>query len=545
MSDKWNRWRVMVRLILPLTTRNSLSQPKPIEAQFRFAAKALYWVRQFFTDEEPKIEKSSLIDQRGIRGPQEKEAFILSQKARQIRLQEVKQQLDALKIKASKLEQKIQSDTEQFQILNSEIQKVKEAEAFMTQKHERALRKQKLEETKAAQSQCRQAIQKLDEERNHIFQIQAVQQHELAMINLELEFYKELGKRKEKFDQLRKLSDLENEKKKEIKHLNAAREELELKIDEQGKQIRKLGRKLDTTNDQIEDINRNTDSTQKQQNREQDRLETYQAALVKTMQQIQEMQNLAPDLYAEFSASFEKITHASEVALNKQLENGMVKFDNARHQEGIDPAAEDNYRKAKEEFERLETEYQQSKILLENDKERTAKLKEDLETTINMRVLEINKRFAVYMAAFQFQGEISWEPREDKKGRTHFHLYLKARKEGHRGTMEDVSVKARGGRVGKGVSGGEESLSSLLFALALLQNLETTPGFIVLDEFDSALDEQRKSKVFDLYVEQLKRKLIILTTKTHEAEYVNRFKIAFVVQHDPSIPKSKVTGIRL
>ncbi|AEH54599.1 SMC domain protein [Heyndrickxia coagulans 2-6] len=457
----------------------------------------------------------------------------------------MKQQLDALKIKASKLEQKIQSDTEQFQILNSEIQKVKEAEAFMTQKHERALRKQKLEETKAAQSQCRQAIQKLDEERNHIFQIQAVQQHELAMINLELEFYKELGKRKEKFDQLRKLSDLENEKKKEIKHLNAAREELELKIDEQGKQIRKLESKLDTTNDQIEDINRNTDSTQKQQNREQDRLETYQAALVKTMQQIQEMQNLAPDLYAEFSASFEKSTHASEVALNKQLENGMVKFDNARHQEGIDPAAEDNYRKAKEEFERLETEYQQSKILLENDKERTAKLKEDLETTINMRVLEINKRFAVYMAAFQFQGEISWDPREDKKGRTHFHLYLKARKEGHRGTMEDVSVKARGGRVGKGVSGGEESLSSLLFALALLQNLETTPGFIVLDEFDSALDEQRKSKVFDLYVEQLKRKLIILTPKTHEAEYVNRFKIAFVVQHDPSIPKSKVTGIRL
>ncbi|MGG3423640.1 hypothetical protein [Heyndrickxia faecalis] len=158
-----------------------MSQPRPTEAQFRFAAKALYWVRQFFTDEEPKIEKSSLIDQRGIRGPQEKEAFILSQKARQIRLQEVKQQLDALKIKASKLEQKIQSDTEQFQILNSEIQKVKEAEAFMTQKHERALRKQKLEETKAAQSQCRQAIQKLDEERNHIFQIQAVQQHELAM----------------------------------------------------------------------------------------------------------------------------------------------------------------------------------------------------------------------------------------------------------------------------------------------------------------------------------------------------------------------------
>ncbi|MNW67186.1 hypothetical protein D3C74_457400 [compost metagenome] len=63
--------------------------------------------------------------------------------------------------------------------------------------------------------------------------------------------------------------------------------------------------------------------------------------------------------------------------------------------------------------------------------------------------------------------------------------------------MEDVSVKARGGRVGKGVSGGEESLSSLLFALALLQNLQTSPGFIVLDEFDGALDEQRKLKVLN------------------------------------------------
>ncbi|KWZ78710.1 hypothetical protein HMPREF3213_02896 [Heyndrickxia coagulans] len=125
----------------------------------------------------------------------------------------------------------------------------------------------------------------------------------------------------------------------------------------------------------------------------------------------------------------------------------------------------------KEEYERLEKEYQESKILLEHNKQRTAALKEDLETTINMRVLEINKRFAVYMAAYQFQGEISWAQREDKNRRTHFDLYIKARKEGHRGTMEDVSVKARGGRVGKGVSGGEESLSSLLFALALLQNL--------------------------------------------------------------------------
>ncbi len=147
------------------------------------------------------------------------------------------------------------------------------------------------------------------------------------------------------------------------------------------------------------------------------------------------------------------------------------------------------------------------------------------------------------MGQFQFEGDISWDSYEDRKKRTHFNLFIKARKEGHRGTMEDVSTKARGGRVGKGVSGGEESLSSLLFALALLQNLQTTPGFIVLDEFDSALDENRKVKVFDLYVHELKRKLIILTPKSHEETYLNKFSKAFVVQHDPTVPKSRVVGI--
>ena len=40
--------------------------------------------------------------------------------------------------------------------------------------------------------------------------------------------------------------------------------------------------------------------------------------------------------------------------------------------------------------------------------------------------------------------------------------------------MEDISAKGRGGKVGSGVSGGEESLSSLLFALALLQTIEAS-----------------------------------------------------------------------
>ncbi|MNE91682.1 hypothetical protein D3C80_1893260 [compost metagenome] len=83
----------------------------------------------------------------------------------------------------------------------------------------------------------------------------------------------------------------------------------------------------------------------------------------------------------------------------------------------------------------------------------------------------------------------------------------------------------------------------MLFALALLQNLQTSPGFIVLDEFDSALDEQRKLKVFELYGQELQRKLIILTPKSHESSYLDRFSKSFIVYHDPTIPLSKVVGL--
>lgn len=61
---------------------------------------------------------------------------------------------------------------------------------------------------------------------------------------------------------------------------------------------------------------------------------------------------------------------------------------------------------------------------------------------------------------------------------------------------------------------------------------------------DSALDEQRKLKVFDLYRQELERKLIILTPKSHESSYLDRYSKAYIVHHDPTIPRSKVTGLK-
>ncbi|QUW23553.1 hypothetical protein JSQ81_08645 [Sporosarcina sp. Marseille-Q4063] len=85
----------------------------------------------------------------------------------------------------------------------------------------------------------------------------------------------------------------------------------------------------------------------------------------------------------------------------------------------------------------------------------------------------------------------------------------------------------------------------MLFALSLLQNLENQAGFIVLDEFDSALDETRKATVFELYAKELQRILIVLSPKAHEDVYYNQFSKAFIVSHDPIKMKSKVRGIAI
>ncbi|EGQ20513.1 hypothetical protein HMPREF9372_3536 [Sporosarcina newyorkensis 2681] len=65
------------------------------------------------------------------------------------------------------------------------------------------------------------------------------------------------------------------------------------------------------------------------------------------------------------------------------------------------------------------------------------------------------------MDVFQFEEKIEKERIEDKSGRIKFRLYNKACKIGHQGALEGVSMKVRSGKVSKGVSGGEESLSSL------------------------------------------------------------------------------------
>ncbi|MBO0959665.1 chromosome segregation protein SMC [Neobacillus sp. MM2021_6] len=513
------------------------------EEDIPHALKALWWVGQFFKNGPFKIVNGSLHDPMGIRGPQEKERYLLSKKALLARRKEVEGLIAKNESRLLQLNELIGSHTKKSQELNRIIQYVREAEAFMATDYERQSRNKRLEEENKRLVDIQTLLGKLDGKRTslhvHLLQLQDKQ----GILEEEEAFYEELGKMKGKYDHLLKLQSQFTALKDQYDEQVTILEGLEDELNKLESKMKKRKRIEEQLVEEIESSNTVLKRVSNQLGAKQEEKDVTAQQLVEYIKEITEIKELVPQVYSYIASESIPDVIPSVTNLKNQRENGKIMFDAARREPGIDPAAPENYEAVKFEFERLDNEYKRTNILLDQDRQRAEELKDKLETTINMRVTEIRRRFQSYMSHFQFEGEVDWDSSEDKRGRTHFKLFIKARKEGHRGTMEDVSTKARGGRVGKGVSGGEESLSSLLFALALLQNLSFKPGFIVLDEFDSALDENRKLKVFDLYVQELNRKLIILTPKSHEEHYLKRFGKALVVQHDPTIPSSKIVGI--
>lgn len=516
------------------------------------AMKALWWMEQFFKGGEVSIEHGVLIDSMGIRGSQEQNRYILSTRALILRKEEVKRNIRELMLTSEELDESIKLNTKRSQELNSMIQSVREAEAFMTREHERVNKVRKLKEQTKELEELFAYIDGLKQVQRELLEQLLKLEHVHSELQEEAEFYVRLGQQKEKFEELNvKVRHLQGIKE-QYEELRNEQEDCENQLDKLEQETRKQQRALEGIQYSRHQDERKLHQMNKQLEARSESLDTAKGEFILTIKEIEELKQLIPHIYNEVvdgiaSAQADSAGHLHQLSLTSEilmgLEKGRTQFNHARQESDIDPVAPENYKIIEEEYSRLQDEYKRMNILFQQDQERAEQLKNQLETTINMRVLEIQQRFKSYMSLFQFEGVIEWDQYEDRRGRTHFDLYIKARKEGHRGTLEDVSVKARGGKVGKGVSGGEESLSSLLFALALLQNLQTAPGFIVLDEFDSALDEQRKLKVFDLYRQELERKLIILTPKSHEKSYLDRYSKAYIVHHDPTVPRSKVTGI--
>ena len=540
---------VPLRAVVPERVTTSLPAQKLVirkglsEIEQNFAVKALWWVQQFFALQTPKIESGLVVDGRGYRGAQERNTVILNDHM-------LAEQLQMLRKQKKELELELMNETMQFkenqlnlQKLHSIIKDVQKAEASIVDaefKQHKLQYKENLEnQFIALQQQTAQVAEAVRNEQEQKIK----QEFERQKLKSELDIYEQLGALKMKQEAL-------EQAKSELLKVNLAIEEQQSAVDRLKQEsykihddVRKKESEIRSLQHELTDAENDLQGTKKLLENYQEEIEVADASILKEQLRLEELATIIPAIYAE-ACEMPLVTNGTIAQLKNDNMTAQVNFENARA-EKVNPEAERNYMAVKADFDLKKETVDQTQEYLEIHRKRAMETENRLETTINMNVLKINNLFAKFMDEFQFEGKIEYERFEDKKGRTLFKLYIKARKIGHSGRLEDVGTKARHGKLGKGVSGGEESLSSLLFALALLQNLNTSPSFIVLDEFDSALDEERKDKVFDLYVSELQRKLIILSPKAHDDRYYNKFSIVVVVEHDSTVPVSRTKTIQL
>ncbi|WP_301109561.1 chromosome segregation protein SMC [Sporosarcina sp.] len=507
------------------------------------ATRVLWWIERFFSEEQPAISKGRLVDRQGVRGPQEQNTFILSKRALEQRKRFLIQEIEKLQKEIESLTLQVSEDNEIYRVWNADVQKVREAEAFLSSKAEQQYRVEQLVQLKTEQLQLKVEKKEYEAKSLKIWKKKSLEEETVATLQDYLKVYEKFSRHSEKIERLQQQQLLLKQLKQELNLLRRNIDKQQDELDDIQDRIRKQQREIIDVSDQQEVNQRMIILITNQLSEKQDERIALSKDEAAQREKMNDLRELVPQLVEQ--ALMEQPTVQSRQDLLIRQNQAMVGFENARNEENIDSNAVENFYTLEQEVKRKEEELHSAKNLLEENEERAIQNERRLETAIEMQVQKIHLLFQQYMGEFQFEGQIKFEKLMDKKGRPIFKLFIYVRKEGHRGKIQDVSLKARGGRVGRGVSGGEESLSSLLFALSLLQNLENQSGFIVLDEFDSALDETRKATVFQLYASKLQRKLIILSPKAHDTDYYNEFSKAFIISHDPQEMKSKVRGIQI
>lgn len=508
-----------------------------------FALRALWWVHLFIKKEAPYLENGQLIDARGSRGSQEYNTYLLSEQALTIQKKQCEKRIAQLDEIIPQLEREEAQLIEDVQHLHGKVHEVIKAEAFQLTIPSFKRKREQLQIVK-------EQLQHLDQEEQLLYQSERELQQHIAELNYEnarlqedLAIYEQLGALKETVEYLAKLEEKWIKTQRCSQSLERQVREIKSKLRHLQNEEIQLKQDMDYINSDIIHHENNQTENKRQRDKTIEQKEQYQGYILKYEQDLLKMKEEFPTLYQQVSSE-KPLENQTRVQLTEQYIQAEQRLDVARNEKDINPEAEKIYKKMKETYEKNKSDLEQLKGFLKQNKARAEEIEQNLMTSIQMKVIQIHQLFQSYMNEFQFECEVSFDKYEEKNGRINFRLFIKVRKQGHRGKMEDVSIKARAGRVGKGVSGGEESLSSLLFALALLQELDTNPSFIVLDEFDSALDEGRKAKVFELYAEKLQRKLIIISPKGHDNDYLNHFYKAYITKHNPSQLKSSIVGIR-
>ncbi|AHV96774.1 hypothetical protein [Paenibacillus sabinae] len=513
------------------------------------AQKALWWIGTLISgaaSSKAWLGNGQLVDALGRRGAQEDRQWILHPRGIKLRMKHAGEELDKLELQLDSERRELEECEERLSLIRSVLQMIKEAETIVGDVAERDLRKRELERKT---DELRKWTEIRDESAGEARQLNRTAA-ELAVRIEALEGYRQVYDRAdressaiERFGQLGRELEISAERVQKLERELQDREE---EADRLTRSLESARRRVREQLQYIEESNKTLEALTREKNDGLELLEVAEESWTAERRFYSDWTVRLDSVYAtllEESPDFPPAADWNPAQAKARKEDALVQLNQAII-ETVDENAVENYEKVRLEFERGEQEVQNARMLLRQLEESLAELEAKLISTTDYEIKQINSRFTRYMDLFSFDGEVSWELQEMKQGNVKYYLNIRARKQGHRGPLEEIGIKGRGGRVGKGVSGGEESLSSLLFALALLKTIEAEPGFIVLDEFDSALDEGRKSKVFELYEQELSRKMIILSPKSHESDYLWHFNEAFVVYHDARVPQSAVIRIK-
>lgn len=222
--------------------------------------------------------------------------------------------------------------------------------------------------------------------------------------------------------------------------------------------------------------------------------------------------------------------------LTRKIKEGQDLLQNAENTR-VDEEAQEKYDDYLYEYEVASKELEESQLRFKQLLKKEEEQRDRYDKAVYLRWQRTNRLFSAFMERLGMVGEIrSLPPEQESRHQDYrWELHVSTRV-GHR--PEKVNPES-GKIVGEGISGGERAAVSLVFALALLCDIQNRPPFYVLDEFDSALDEERKHEIFDLYKEMLQRKLVVISPKVHGDRYLDRFGKFHCVVANPGLQKGQ------
>ena len=224
---------------------------------------------------------------------------------------------------------------------------------------------------------------------------------------------------------------------------------------------------------------------------------------------------------AEWNTRFQQF-EAEEVGVQdssvEQLEDMLIRAQQAAAAIDPNPEAVDNYRRLMTQIATLKAEIQKLNSAHQNSLSILTEKQGAWEERLEHLIAQINKQFGLYFAQIKCQGQVELSRDEDLKK---FGIEIKV--SFRNGIMQHLSANTQ--------SGGEKSVSTMLYLLSL-QNISDCP-FRVVDEINQGMDAVNERVIFELIVktsraQNLPQYFVITPKLLPNLPYPNDATILFV-----------------